>query len=1076
MKGIHFGCPTGPFTKLTASPITPTTYTDSTGTVGTAYTYLVKTIKKETTPAGTFQNPSTASFATITASSAGTSIPPAPTNLQVSAPNSTAISLTWADNASGETGYRVERRTTPTGSFSMLATLSANSTSYTDVGPLTPGATFYYRVVTLGSAGNSLPSNEVALSGYTGSIKFDQDAFHASLPSGYADVAVRRFGGSTGTVTVNYSTQSGAADSAQPGVDYTATSGTLTFADGETLKTVRVALLKTSPQPLQNFTMLLNSPTGGAQLSQSQAAVLVEDPGAPVTAPWQSKVLGGNAFDVGGAGQIGNDLTSAFSGGLWNGGWSEEGRFTYQSVTGDTVMTMKINAPLTSTAALMVRSTVANNYSDMVSVNFSNGGTSGAQFWVRTTTTSPWPLVMPATAITIQVPYWARITRSGNFFTGEISPDGVTWTVLGSASVPGIPATALYGFFQASQWYGLQRAAVTQIGFAGVAAPTGPNSLAAARNVSGGVLTWVNTASNASGVRIERRLLPAGSFAEIASAQTPATTYTDPGASPTQAYEYRVRAYNNTGNSAYSNTASLAALDPPSTPASVTFTGSSNATVSLTWGNASTANQGYLIERRAEGEAQFTQIATTASLSYTDTTTAPDTGYEYRIRAYNQVLNSPYSSTVAGATVKRITASVTTATGQGADAQISNLANANVNYSNATTLSLYSLTINGTLVKTDGILRFDISGLPSGPSWNVVAAMMEATYSANSTYTQAGCDVILLPYLPGSWSEATVTWNTRPAVPAGRNPFMTLTNTGYPITTGTLMSADLSRILTNLTTQLGGGANSLDFYLNAINYNGTPEVFLATRENPSYAPPKLSLTLLNLAPTRATNLAGTVPSGGTVALSWTDTSTNETGFRVEVSTNGGASYSPIATLSANATSLTTSAIPGLAGDHLYRVVAFNALGDASPSITVRLAPNGPLTGIAAWFASYSLPTDGTGNGSPNAILAGDGIRNLMKYALGINPQVSGYQGRLTTGTTTVNGSTYLTLTYARPEPAPGGVTYVPEACGDLASWSGSGLVEVSSTVSNGVRTITVRDGTANGSTPRRFLRLKVTAP
>ncbi|MEI6338453.1 MAG: fibronectin type III domain-containing protein, partial [Verrucomicrobiota bacterium] len=30
--------PTGPFTKLTASPITPTTYTDSTGTVGTAYT------------------------------------------------------------------------------------------------------------------------------------------------------------------------------------------------------------------------------------------------------------------------------------------------------------------------------------------------------------------------------------------------------------------------------------------------------------------------------------------------------------------------------------------------------------------------------------------------------------------------------------------------------------------------------------------------------------------------------------------------------------------------------------------------------------------------------------------------------------------------------------------------------------------------------------------------------------------------------------------------------------------------------------------------------------------------------
>ena len=396
--------PTGPFTKLTASPISPTTYTDSTGTVGTAYTYLVKTIKKETTPAGTFQNPSAASFATITASSAGTSIPPAPTNLQVSAPNSTAISLTWTDNASGETGYRVERRSTPAGSFSTLATLAANTTNYTDAGPLTPGDTFYYHVIAVGSAGDSLPSNDVALSGYTGSIKFEQDAFHPSLAAGYADVAVKRFGGSTGTVTVNYATQSGATDSAQPGVDYTATSGTLTFADGETLKTVRVTLLKTSPQPLQKFTMLLNSPTGGAQLTHSQATVLVEDPGAPVTAPWQSTVLGTNTLDVGGAGQVGSDLTSAFSGGLWNGGWSEEGRFTYQSVTGDTVMTMKINAPLTSTAALMVRSTVANNYSDMVAVNFSNGGTPGAQFWARTTTTNPWNAVAtPATAPTIQV-------------------------------------------------------------------------------------------------------------------------------------------------------------------------------------------------------------------------------------------------------------------------------------------------------------------------------------------------------------------------------------------------------------------------------------------------------------------------------------------------------------------------------------------------------------------------------------------------------------------------------------------------------------------------------------------------
>jgi hypothetical protein len=99
----------------------------------------------------------------------------------------------------------------------------------------------------------------------------------------------------------------------------------------------------------------------------------------------------------------------------------------------------------------------------------------------------------------------------------------------------------------------------------------------------------------------------------------------------------------------------------------------------------------------------------------------------------------------------------------------------------------------------------------------------------------------------------------------------------------------------------------------------------------------------------------------------------------------------------------------------------------------------PLTGIAAWANSYGLPTDGTGNGSPTAILAGDGITNLMKYALGISPNIPGYQGRLTTGTVNVGGSDYLSLTYTRPEPAPTGVAYIPQACSDLSTWSGNGL-------------------------------------
>jgi fibronectin type 3 domain-containing protein len=54
-----------------------------------------------------------------------------------------AVGLAWQDNATNETGYSVERSNG--GTWSVVATLPANSTSYTDTG-LTLGATYSYRV------------------------------------------------------------------------------------------------------------------------------------------------------------------------------------------------------------------------------------------------------------------------------------------------------------------------------------------------------------------------------------------------------------------------------------------------------------------------------------------------------------------------------------------------------------------------------------------------------------------------------------------------------------------------------------------------------------------------------------------------------------------------------------------------------------------------------------------------------------------------------------------------------------------------------------------------------------------
>ena len=71
-------------------------------------------------------------------------------------------------------------------------------------------------------------------------------------------------------------------------------------------------------------------------------------------------------------------------------------------------------------------------------------------------------------------------------------------------------------------------------------------------------------------------------------------------------------------------------------------------------------------------------------------------------------------------------------------------------------------------------------------------------------------------------------------------------------------------------------------------------------------------------------------------LNWTDNATNETGFYVQYSTNGGSTWTTLATLAAKsgtgAMSYTTSNLS--AGTYSFRIVAFNAAGSSTPSGTV----------------------------------------------------------------------------------------------------------------------------------------------
>jgi hypothetical protein len=96
-------------------------------------------------------------------------------------------------------------------------------------------------------------------------------------------------------------------------------------------------------------------------------------------------------------------------------------------------------------------------------------------------------------------------------------------------------------------------------------APAAPTKLAAtAANSSQINLTWTDNASNEQGFRIERKTT--GGYTQIATVGANAKTYSDKSVSASTAYTYRVRAYNFSGNSSYSNEATATTPAAPLPP------------------------------------------------------------------------------------------------------------------------------------------------------------------------------------------------------------------------------------------------------------------------------------------------------------------------------------------------------------------------------------------------------------------------------------------------------------------------------------------------------------------------------
>lgn len=163
-------------------------------------------------------------------------------------------------------------------------------------------------------------------------------------------------------------------------------------------------------------------------------------------------------------------------------------------------------------------------------------------------------------------------------------------------------------------------------------------------------------------------------------------------------------------------------------------------------------------------------------------------------------------------------------------------------------------------------------------------------------------------------------------------------------------------------------------------------------------------------------------------------------------------------------------------------VSSEAIGNGTHTVTatvsdptdfVRLDPSGLLADSVSWTLTFSgqLPPDvaawRAAFGPDAANPAGDGLANLLKYALGLNPTEVAPADRFPT-LAEVDG--FLALNVPRRNRR-ADVDYVVEFSSDLLTWR-SGLGQTV-TVTDGETTLLVRDVVPAAELGQRFLRLKV---
>ncbi len=539
-----------------------------------------------------------------------TTPPVAPSSLGAAAASATQVNLNWTDNSANETGFKIERKTGAGGAYAQIATAVAGSTSYSDTG-LTVNTTYYYRVRSTNSAGDSAYSNESSI---------------VTPPSGPASLTTT----AASNVQINLSWADVAGETGYKIERKTGAGGT--YAQ---IATVGVNVTSYSDSSLTAATnyyyrVRASSATGDSAYSpEANATTMTSAPATLAATATSSTQINLSWADV--SGETGFKIERKTGSG---------GTYAQIGTVGANVTTYS-DSSLTAATTYYYR------------VRASNAGGDSAYSPEASATTGPAaPATLNATASSqTQINLsWADVSSETGFKIERKTGAGGTYAQIATTGA-NVTTFSDTGLTANTAYYYRVRAtnAISDSPYSPEAnattlpnAPSAPATLTATTASSSQInLSWADV-STETGFKIERKTGAGGTYAQIGTTAANVTIFNDTGLSANTTYFYRVRANNTGGDSSYSPEANATTV--PAAPATLTATATSTTQINLSWTDV-TGETGFKIERKTGSGGTYAQIATTGTgvITFSDTGLTSSTNYYYRVRATSASGDSAYS-------------------------------------------------------------------------------------------------------------------------------------------------------------------------------------------------------------------------------------------------------------------------------------------------------------------------------------------------------------------------------------------------------------------------------------------------